>query len=153
MYFEWHGCKILILNLGELVHEITITHCVLYEVAGTGHSSGLHDQLKYKSGKVPESDVSIRLAKLVILTHPTHFFLVVCRNLSNFYFIYINTQRGKLPMQKLAYCKQMGEVACNVTLLCVIIRMFRTREKFPELCNVGITLEVEIQVLKNNLPL
>jgi hypothetical protein len=31
--------------------------------------------------------------------------------------------------------------------------MFKTREKFPELCNVGITLEVEREVLKNNLPL
>lgn len=125
---------------------------MLCELAGTGHSSGLHNQLKYKSGKVPEDDVSIRLAKLVVLTHPAHFLLVVCRNLNNFYFIYIHTQHGKLLVQKLAYCKQMGGIACNVTLLCVIICMFRTREKFPELCNVGIMSEVERQVLKNNLP-
>jgi len=73
----------LILNLGEPVHEITTTFCVLCELAGTGRSSGLHNQLKYKSGKVPENDMSIRLAKLVVLTHPTHFLLVVCRNLKN----------------------------------------------------------------------
>lgn len=36
--------------------------CVLWEVSGTGHCSGLYDQLKYKSGNVPENDVSIRLA-------------------------------------------------------------------------------------------
>jgi len=80
----------LILNLGEPVHEIT-TYCVLCEVAGTGHTPGLHDQLKDESGKVPESDVSVRLAKLVVLTHPAHFLLVVCRNLNNFYFFYIST--------------------------------------------------------------
>jgi len=32
----------LILDLGEPVHEITRT-CVLCELAGTGHSYGLHD--------------------------------------------------------------------------------------------------------------
>jgi len=70
------------------------------------------------------------------------------------YFIYINTQHGKLPVQKLEeYCKQMGEIVCNVTLMCVTICIFRTREKFPELCNVGIISEVERQVWKNNLPL
>ena len=126
---------------------------MLCELAGTGHSSGLHDQLKYKSGKVPENNVSVRLAKLVVLTHPAHFLFIVCRNLNSFYFVYINTQLGKLPVQKLAYCKQMGEIACNVTLLCVIVCMFRTREKFPELYNVGITPDMETQVLKNNLPL
>jgi len=143
----------LILNLGEPVHKITTTYYVLCELAGTGHSSGLHDQLKYKSGKVPENNVSVRLAKLVVLTHPAHFLFIVCRNLNSFYFVYINTQLGKLPVQKLAYCKQMGEIACNVTLLCVIVCMFRTREKFPELYNVGITPDMETQVLKNNLPL
>jgi hypothetical protein len=63
-------------------------------------------------------------------------------------FIYINTQHGKLLVQKLAYCKQMGEIACNVTLMFVIICIFKIREKLPELCNVGVTSEVERQVLK-----
>jgi hypothetical protein len=57
--------------------------CVLCELAGTGHSSGLYKELKCKSGNVPENDMSIRLAKLVVLTHPAHFLLVVCRNLYN----------------------------------------------------------------------